>query len=366
MASLRDLPIPIPFEPMEAKRADVLPEGGGWRYEPKWDGFRCLAYRAGDEVELRAKSGKSLTRYFPDMVDRLKALHIDPFVIDGELIIQIGENLHFEALKARLHPAQSRVTKLASEPPADLVLFDCLLDAYGKSLVDQPLSHRLDELEAQFGELNGKARVHLSPGSQDLVQARQWLAGVHGGGGFDGVMAKRLDESYAAGERAMIKVKRLRTADCVVGGVAGFGRIIRRGFGRAEHHGADAVQAVEARRGKAGESTVWVAIGHRFKADLILRRGQRAQGRLAPTFSSLDDRLRRSLAVQLLEGALARRLVRPPAHDLRPVAEAIAGDVIVAYLHHQFRLQRRPFGRTLGAPAAGASGRIAGETGAAG
>ena len=218
MPTLSDLPIPIPFEPMEAKRAETLPEGGGWRYEPKWDGFRCLAYRAGDEVDLRAKSGKPLARYFPDMVEALKALPVDPFVIDGELIIQIGEALHFEALQARLHPAQSRVAKLAAETPADLVLFDCLLDADGRSLLDHPLERRLVELEARFGELGVQARVHLSPGSQDIAQARRWLAGVHGGGGLDGVMAKRLDQPYAAGERAMIKVKRLRTADCVVGG----------------------------------------------------------------------------------------------------------------------------------------------------
>src|SRR5438876_8067867 len=142
MPSLADLPIPLDFAPMEAKLVDDLPADLGWRFEPKWDGFRCLAFRAGDEVELKAKSGKPLGRYFPDVVEMLRALPVDRFVLDGELTIAVKGELSFEALQLRLHPAESRVRKLAAETPAGLMLFDCLLDARGRSLVEAPLSRR--------------------------------------------------------------------------------------------------------------------------------------------------------------------------------------------------------------------------------
>ena len=129
MPTLRDLPIPLDFAPMEAKLVDELPSEPGWRFEPKWDGFRCLAFRAGDEVELKAKSGKPLGRFFPDVVEALKALPVKRFVIDGELTISVGGELSFGALQMRLHPAASRVRKLAAETPATLVLFDNLMDA---------------------------------------------------------------------------------------------------------------------------------------------------------------------------------------------------------------------------------------------
>jgi ATP-dependent DNA ligase len=216
MPTLADLPIPLAFAPMEAKLVDDLPADPGWRFEPKWDGFRCLAFRAGDEVELRAKSGKPLGRYFPDVVATLKALPVKLFVVDGELTISVNGELSFDALQMRLHPAESRVRKLAAETPATLVLFDCLVDAKGRSLVEAPLTRRRSELEALFARFKASERVRLSPGTEDPEKARAWLAQT--GAALDGVVAKRLDGPYVPGERAMLKIKRMRTADCVVGG----------------------------------------------------------------------------------------------------------------------------------------------------
>lgn len=216
MPRLSDLAVPLDLAPMEAKLVDEIPAGEGWRFEPKWDGFRCLAFRAGDEVELKAKSGKPLGRYFPDVVEMLKALPVDRFVVDGELTIAVDGELSFDALQLRLHPAESRVRKLAAETPASLVLFDCLLDARGRALLDQPLRERRAELEALFARFGKPKRVRLSPGTEDASDAAKWLKEV--GAALDGVVAKRLDEAYRPGERAMLKIKRMRTADCVVGG----------------------------------------------------------------------------------------------------------------------------------------------------
>jgi ATP-dependent DNA ligase len=213
---LSDLAVPLDLAPMEAKLVEDLPTEEGWRFEPKWDGFRCLAFRAGDEVALKAKSGKPLGRYFPDVVAMLKALPVTRFVVDGELTIAVDGELSFDALQLRLHPAESRVRKLAAETPASLVLFDGLLDVQGRSLVDAPLVRRRAELEAVFARFEDPARISLSPGTDDPAQARRWLAQV--GAALDGVVAKRLDGPYLPGERAMLKIKRLRTADCVVGG----------------------------------------------------------------------------------------------------------------------------------------------------
>src|ERR1700756_3012982 len=129
MPDLADLAVPLDLAPMEAKLVEEIPTEDGWRFEPKWDGFRCLAFRAGEAVELKAKSGKPLGRYFPDVVEMLRALPVDRFVVDGELTIAVNGELSFDALQLRLHPAESRVRKLAAETPASLVLFDCLLDA---------------------------------------------------------------------------------------------------------------------------------------------------------------------------------------------------------------------------------------------
>ena len=213
---LADLPIPLDLATMEAKLVDEVPCGDGWRFEPKWDGFRCLAFRAGDEVELKSKSGKPLGRYFPDMVEALKALPVDRFVIDGELTIAVGGELSFDALQMRLHPAESRVRRLAAETPACFVLFDCLLDARGRPLLAAPFARRRAELEALYRRFGGSSAVRLSPGSEARDEACAWLAEV--GSALDGVVAKRLDGAYAPGERAMLKIKRMRTADCVVGG----------------------------------------------------------------------------------------------------------------------------------------------------
>src|SRR3954471_12627409 len=155
MPSLAALPIPLDFAPMEAKLVDELPTDPGWRFEPKWDGFRCLAFRAGDEVELKAKSGKPLGRYFPDVVAALKALSVERFVVDGELTIAVGGEPSFDALQMRLHPAESRVRRRAAESPATYVLFDCLMDARGRSLAEAPLASRRSELEALFKRFKG-------------------------------------------------------------------------------------------------------------------------------------------------------------------------------------------------------------------
>jgi ATP-dependent DNA ligase len=213
---LADLAVPLDLAPMEAKLVDELPNEPGWRFEPKWDGFRCLAFRSGGEVELKAKSGKPLGRYFPDVVAMLASLPVTRFVVDGELTIAVDGELSFDALQLRLHPAESRVRKLAAEHPASLVLFDCLLDAKGRSLVEAPLTRRRAELEALHKRFKAPERISLSPGTCDIAQARQWLREV--GAALDGVVAKRLDGPYLAGERAMLKIKRMRTAECVVGG----------------------------------------------------------------------------------------------------------------------------------------------------
>jgi ATP-dependent DNA ligase len=199
---------------MEALLAAELPEGDGWQFEPKWDGFRCLARRSGDEVTLTSRSGKPLARYFPEVAEMLRGLKAEDFLLDGELIIPIGDALSFEALQLRLHPAESRVRELAKETPAELMAFD-LLESGGKSLAGQPQSKRREALETFF-EANRAPGLHLSPATTDRETALGWLK--RSGGALDGVIAKRLDLDYRPGERAMIKVKQQRTADCVVGG----------------------------------------------------------------------------------------------------------------------------------------------------
>jgi ATP-dependent DNA ligase len=200
--------------PMEAKLVDGLPEEPGWQFEPKWDGFRCLAFREGDAIELQSKSGKSLGRFFPEIVAMLGTLPDRRFVLDGELIIPIGDVLSFDALQARLHPAESRIRRLSSETPASYMLFDCL--ALGaKELVDRPLATRRSRVEHIFDAVH-PPQLLLSPYTRDRAVATQWLK--QGGSALDGVVAKGVEERYHPGERAMLKVKQRRTADCVVGG----------------------------------------------------------------------------------------------------------------------------------------------------
>jgi ATP-dependent DNA ligase len=200
--------------PMEALLAAELPEGKGWQFEPKWDGFRCLALRDGDEVTLTSKSGKPLARYFPEVVNILRGVKSRQFLLDGELIIPVGDALSFDALQLRLHPAESRVRKLANETPAELMAFD-LLEVDGNLLQQLPLSERRELLE-EFFRKNEAPGLHLSPMTCDRQAALRWLH--RSGGALDGVIAKRAGLEYRSGERAMIKVKQQRTADCVVGG----------------------------------------------------------------------------------------------------------------------------------------------------
>jgi ATP-dependent DNA ligase len=210
--------LPVTTEPMEAKSAESLPtEAGAWQYEPKWDGFRCLAFKSGKQVDLRAKSGKPLGRFFPEVLALLAELPVDRFVLDGELVIEIDGHLSFDALQTRLHPAESRIRKLSAATPARLMLFDMLVSINGKPLLDRPLIERRIALEAFGKQFTKPGRLVVSPCTLDLALAERWL-GDFGEGATDGVVAKRLVGPYEAGERAMVKVKRLRTADCVIGG----------------------------------------------------------------------------------------------------------------------------------------------------
>jgi ATP-dependent DNA ligase len=201
---------------MEAKSARTLPDDGKWQFEPKWDGFRCLVFKNGADVDLRAKSGKPLGRFFPEVIAMVQDIDAVNFVLDGELVIEIDGHLAFDALQMRLHPAESRIRKLSVETPARFVLFDILAAPDGKSLIDTPLSERRRLLE-HFARMLATPQIQLSPTSLDGEQAQSWLE-QSGPNGTDGVVAKRIDAPYSPGERAMIKVKRLRTADCVIGG----------------------------------------------------------------------------------------------------------------------------------------------------
>ena len=211
-----DLQPPVP--PMEARTQDEILTGDEWQYEPKWDGFRCIAFRDGDEVYLQSKAGQPLARYFPDVVAALTQLTAKRFVLDGELVIPVNGALVFDELQLRLHPAASRVQKLAAAHPAMMVAFDLLAAEDGKSLMQLPLRERRERLERFASEhLTGKGAIRLSPATTKLNRAQKWFDKV--GGDLDGVIAKQIDAPYASGERtAMVKVKQIRTVDCVVGG----------------------------------------------------------------------------------------------------------------------------------------------------
>ncbi|MBA3554481.1 MAG: ATP-dependent DNA ligase [Gemmatimonadales bacterium] len=213
------LPILFPYPPMEAESADALPNGDAWQYEPKWDGFRCIAFRDGDEVRVQSKAGKPLERYFPDVVESLAGLSAKRFVLDGEIVIPVDGRLSFDELLLRIHPAESRVRKLVADHPARLVVFDLLVDERGRSLADLPLDRRRPRLEAFATKyFPVRSSIVLSGVTRRLATAQSWLEGG-GGGDLDGVIAKRLDLPYRSGERdGMLKVKRQRTADCVLGG----------------------------------------------------------------------------------------------------------------------------------------------------
>jgi ATP-dependent DNA ligase len=213
------LKIKPPFPPMEAASVERIPVGENWEYEPKWDGFRCLTFRDQASIELQSKSGQPLARYFPDVIKAVLEIPAKQFVLDGEILIVTGKGLiSFEDLLLRIHPASSRVKTLAETTPATLMVFDLLLDEKGRSLVDQPLKvrrERLEQFAARYFKPSGQ--VLLSPKTLDIKKARIWLAKA--GGGLDGVIAKRLDLPYLSAERkGMEKIKKIRTADCVVGG----------------------------------------------------------------------------------------------------------------------------------------------------
>jgi len=203
---------------MEALSVDEVPVGREWQYEPKWDGFRCLVFRDGNSITLQSKAGKPLTRYFPDVVESVRALQAKNFVLDGEIVVPDGKVFSFDALLQRIHPAASRVQKLAKETPALLIVFDLLRDADGTMLVDGPLTERRKRLDAfarrYFSKHGG---VRLSPATTKLADANKWLSRV--GATLDGIIAKRRDLPYRSGDRSgMQKIKNYRSADCVVGG----------------------------------------------------------------------------------------------------------------------------------------------------
>ncbi len=212
------LPVPIPVSPMEAMRADRLPDGNEWQFEPKWDGFRCLVFRHGSVVALQSKSGQPLTRYFPELVSAFQSLTSRAFVLDGEIVVPRDGRLSFDDLLLRIHPAASRIAKLAKDTPASFVAFDLLCDSgKGSPLMSRPLIERRKHLEEFFSSVADHL-IQLSPATKDHTIASRWFTDL-GTYGLDGVMAKNIHEPYHPGDRdAMIKVKHVKTADCVVGG----------------------------------------------------------------------------------------------------------------------------------------------------
>src|SRR5512138_1799750 len=207
-------PIPPPVEPMLAKLADAVPEGDGWLFEPKWDGFRALVFRDGREVYLQSRELKPLNRYFPELVEPLAASLPERCVADGEIVIAGKGGLDFEALLLRIHPAASRVKLLARESPASIVLFD-LLALGDRDLRGAPLAERRALLERALAK--PAPQVHVTPATHERAIAEDWFSRFEGAG-LDGVIAKRLDSTYQPGVRAMVKVKHQRTADCAVAG----------------------------------------------------------------------------------------------------------------------------------------------------
>ena len=213
-----DLPVSPPVSPMLAKSVTGVPAPdrfpAGLLYEPKWDGFRCIVFRDGDEVELGSRRERPLTRYFPEVVEAVKQSLPPRCVVDGELFVAIGDRLHFERLLDRIHPAASRVHRLAAETPASFVGFD-LLAIGNDSLMDAPLDERRSRLEEAYAST--EAPIHLTPATREHARAEEWFASFEGAG-LDGVVAKPLDGTYQPGVRAMLKVKHERTADVVVAG----------------------------------------------------------------------------------------------------------------------------------------------------
>jgi len=205
------------FAPMEMRAVPAIPDGPGWLFEPKWDGFRCLAHRDGDDVSLTSKAGQPLARYFPEIVSALKAIHADHFSLDGELVVPLAGAMSFDALQQRIHPAASRVLMLSGSTPALYLIFDLLREA-GKDRVDEPLEVRRAELERfMTAHARTAGALRLSPATTKRDVVDEWFSKV--GGALDGVIAKKLGVPYASGRRdSAVKIKKMRTADCVVGG----------------------------------------------------------------------------------------------------------------------------------------------------
>jgi ATP-dependent DNA ligase len=212
------LPLPFDYPVMEAQTAAKIPAGDDWQYEPKWDGFRCLAFRDGKTIYLQSKGEKPLGRYFPEVVEALQALEPKRFVLDGEIAVPVKGRFDFDQLLQRIHPAASRIARLSAEHPALFIAFDLLADARGHSLMALPLRERRQRLEdfaARYFAKGGLCR--LSPATTRLAQAEKWFGKV--GGNLDGIIAKLRESPYRPGERdAVQKIKPARTADCVVGG----------------------------------------------------------------------------------------------------------------------------------------------------
>jgi ATP-dependent DNA ligase len=208
------LPVAPPVQPMLAKLTDTVPEGDGWLYEPKWDGFRTIVFRDGDEVLMQSRDLRPLDRYFPELAAPIREFLPERSVVDGEIVIAGADGLDFSALLLRIHPAASRVAMLAKEIPASLVVWD-LLALGDEDLCEVPLGQRRQRLEAALG--GARPPVHLTPATRDRALAVEWFHRFEGAG-LDGVVAKRLEDPYRPGARSMIKVKHARTADCVVAG----------------------------------------------------------------------------------------------------------------------------------------------------
>src|SRR6188768_356420 len=208
------LPFAPPLEPMLSSAADSLPEGEGWQFEPKWDGFRTLVFRDGDEVLLQSRDTRPMNRYFPELVAPLQAALPERCVVDGEVVIVGEDGLDFEALLLRIHPAESRVKILAEHTPASFVAWD-LLALGDEDLREVPQGERRARLEQVLA--SAEPPVHLTPATRDRSTAADWFDRFEGAG-LDGVIAKKLDGTYQPGKRAMLKIKHERTADCVVAG----------------------------------------------------------------------------------------------------------------------------------------------------
>jgi ATP-dependent DNA ligase len=216
-------PVPLDLKPMLAKLTRAIPTGSGLLFEPKWDGFRCIVFRDGDEIVLQSRNQRPFNRYFPELLPSLTAALPERCVVDGEIVVPAadgadgtGQGLDFDALQQRIHPAESRVRRLAAETPSSFVAFD-LLALGDESLLDVPFGARRERLAEVLQPVTAASGVYLTPATTDAAVAERWFTRFEGAG-LDGVMAKPLDGTYAPDKRTLVKVKHERTADCAVAG----------------------------------------------------------------------------------------------------------------------------------------------------